>query len=86
MLGSLILDLKGMRTIMLQLSGFYYKGEAFFATSFRSAAPGFSSSMRAWHRSKGARFGFIWSEGFGFRDLGIWSLRVHDLRVGGLGI
>ena len=26
MLGSLMLDLKGMRTIMFQLSGFYYKG------------------------------------------------------------
>ena len=26
MLGSLILYLKGMRTIMFQLSGFYYRG------------------------------------------------------------
>ena len=28
MLGSLILDLKGMRTIMFQLSGFYYRGSS----------------------------------------------------------
>ena len=29
MLGSLILDLKGMKTIVFQLSGFYYKGLGF---------------------------------------------------------
>ena len=28
MLGSLVLDLKGMRSIMFQLSGFYYKSNS----------------------------------------------------------
>ena len=41
MLGSLVLYLKGMRTIMFQLSGFYYSRGRLSASGFRDWGLGF---------------------------------------------